>query len=499
MQHLTQPWQDVLFENLRSLRRIGKLCDVSLITKNGRGEDVTFMAHSIILVAASPYLAQELEKAGINETAVGLNLEHVPEQGIGPILDLLYGTIVTIRDQNHLHNVKLAASLLGILNIHKFLTSVEGDDPGRYPIRMQHHKVLSYGPSRKGWTPMKALSKACQTDGGGGAKAGTGELHIEEYTYHQNQNVDTELKCPYCSVFFTNKVLYLSHLSRIHPASKGEFWFSCVVCHEAFLSCSQYKDHLTTHPTQSPSKRASASKPRAASFLCQECGKVFLSNHRLSQHARTHKPTTSKAFQCPVCDLELATQEDVHEHVVSQHADHNDHICELCSKAFSTKRMLKNHKMFAHAVSATKLYYCQVCDKGFEEIAALSEHHKVHSTKKPDTSIKEAGSGKQNVTKLHGCAWCQKLFRRPYQIKNHLKKCAKKPKDVEETSPDPESDDMQSKGFKIEFPSDCVNSDVPITIELPEGMDLPPEIVLPSGENPIHILSADPDEEMADD
>ncbi|ELU01580.1 hypothetical protein CAPTEDRAFT_176805 [Capitella teleta] len=405
---------------------------------------------------------------------------HVPEPGVGPVLDLLYGTIVTIRDPDHFHDVKLAASLLGVLNLHNFLQTVEGDDVSRYPIRLQHHKVLSYGPSRRGWVPQKSISKACQTESAG-AKAS--DLHIEEYVYHKKQDFNSEVKCPYCSIFFTNKVVYLSHLSRIHPTSKGEFWFTCDTCKEAFLSCSQYKQHLEIHPVNNVTVVSSVKKTaKTGSFLCQECGKICLSSYRLNQHMRIHAQKTAKQkVACPVCDLKFNNQADVEEHVVSQHSDPNDNICELCSKVFSTKRMLKSHKMFAHAVSALTMHYCQFCDEGFDETSALREHLKVHSTKR----IKKEAAPPAPVLEeappipMNNCQFCQKAFRKPFQLRNHEKKCRLKPVVTQE-----DVGEGNQRAIHIELPLNYMASDVPITIELPEGMELPPEIVLPSGENP---------------
>ncbi|KAJ8964105.1 hypothetical protein NQ314_005130 [Rhamnusium bicolor] len=56
-----------------------------------------------------------------------------------------------------------------------------------------------------------------------------------------------------------------------------------------------------------------------------------------------------------------------------------DHLCGICDRAFSDKKLLTAH-MQVH--NGMKPYSCSICNKGFSYYSSLSAHKKIHLKEK---------------------------------------------------------------------------------------------------------------------
>ena len=66
-----------------------------------------------------------------------------------------------------------------------------------------------------------------------------------------------------------------------------------------------------------------------------------------------------KQFKCEICDYCCSTKGSLAWHVASVH----EFKFEICDRSFSQKSKMTIH--FASVHGRKKLYYCDICDKGF--------------------------------------------------------------------------------------------------------------------------------------
>ena len=110
---------------------------------------------------------------------------------------------------------------------------------------------------------------------------------------------------------------------------------------------------------------------------CTECDSEWMDRENLLDHVKhTHRPQA----QCDVCQMTMATQDQMKKHM-KRHPEKNP--CQHCSFMAASDESLKRHMILAHEV---KLVQCPNCDHQFTGRGRLWRHLKAHqcvSTKRP--------------------------------------------------------------------------------------------------------------------
>uniref|UniRef100_A0A1I8P3S6 C2H2-type domain-containing protein n=1 Tax=Stomoxys calcitrans TaxID=35570 RepID=A0A1I8P3S6_STOCA len=149
------------------------------------------------------------------------------------------------------------------------------------------------------------------------------------------------------------------------------------------------------------------------SLECEICHQLVPSYSQLQEHFSKNHTSVNCYLMC--CHLRLETRFDIDRHIRYHNAPHQLK-CEACCKSYGSEKQLKVHKRQVHTSKGgdknakskdiKKLegkYRCCKCSKGF----ASEKHLHVHN---------------QNVHKPKNleCNLCEKSFRRPASLRDHL-------------------------------------------------------------------------------
>ena len=129
--------------------------------------------------------------------------------------------------------------------------------------------------------------------------------------------------------------------------------------------------------------------------LCQDCGKVYMSESSLSLHVKI-KHTKFKYF-CPFEDCKKGFNikgEQMEEHIRT-HTGEKPHLCTICGEGFKNKHILKRHVDMHKGESK---FVCKYCQKQFRENNQLQNHERTHTGERP---FKCEQCGKCFVQKAH--------------------------------------------------------------------------------------------------
>lgn len=192
---------------------------------------------------------------------------------------------------------------------------------------------------------------------------------------------NSSVGCPNCSDSFDTFGLLLTHTNRAHKLTSGilceicgmhckdtnllrvhiktihqQAVILCTVCGEKF----ETKNKLLTHERNKHNKK----------YKCLVCPETFQSHYKRSQHmAAEHKNRTE--IKCLYCTKTFVFRSNMMSHVRTSHLNERNHICGVCGWRTNTGYKLKNH-MYKH--SGEKNFKCEVCDKAFTTRKIMRSH-----------------------------------------------------------------------------------------------------------------------------
>lgn len=198
--------------------------------------------------------------------------------------------------------------------------------------------------------------------------------------------------------------------------------YTCEVCLKHFISRARLRSHRQIHSTE-------------RNFMCQDCGSKFKTLNCLKNHTRNLH--SNIFFYCDLCDSKFKGKHELRCHLEAVHLKKKDHICQLCGKAFSRDKTLRQHllyhlnernivceicgfktinrpKMARHQKSHTgqRDFACSICGKRFLYSYNVTAHikHVHYHEKRPSTSEEKLM-----------CKICNKRFQKIWKVKEHMR------------------------------------------------------------------------------
>lgn len=211
---------------------------------------------------------------------------------------------------------------------------------------------------------------------------------------------------------------------------KGKKRYLCTVCTYSTLCCSNLKRHMKTHQPK-------VKYIEQDQFVCDQCGKQFVSRYGLNLHNRTiHKKTFkfvcetcgkgfNQKFQftnhcrkhirltikfCPICKEKCSSHDSLIEHFESCHQktdldpDQEQFRCKFCLTLCASKKALYSHVKGKHEPPT---YFCKHCDSKYRWRSSLKAHLKfAHNLKNLPYNIDVASQLIQSPWNCQGAIRC---------------------------------------------------------------------------------------------
>jgi KRAB domain-containing zinc finger protein len=254
-------------------------------------------------------------------------------------------------------------------------------------------------------------------------------------THLENEHSDTiekKFKCTYeadCTFSAAKKVNLLQHIQKMHK--RDEHTQKCDRCDKTFVYPSDLKQHVEkTHLGLRP-------------FVCEKCGKGYLSQNLLAQHQAkpTCKHSGAKQYKCETCNIDFCVVLSYVKHYHMVHGSQPPNmdagpvfLCDSCPKMYINQRTLEKHRREIHEgvpkgprQNVYKLQ-CPHCEKRLPK-SKLEEHilskHEMNTPYKCDQCTRSFGTAsflqthKKNLHQRVNCDLCGQNICNTFWLKRH--------------------------------------------------------------------------------
>ncbi|XP_018517266.1 zinc finger and BTB domain-containing protein 40 isoform X1 [Lates calcarifer] len=181
---------------------------------------------------------------------------------------------------------------------------------------------------------------------------------LEEHRQHIQEFHPKEFhKCPTCNKVFTSAALLDKHKGT-HSGAKP---FSCDLCNKSYQQLSGLWYH---NRTNHPDVFANHTRQLKTLVQCDVCFKFFpstasVAKHQAAEHQGEDNTGLNREFntgsaastvQCPCCPAVLGGEEELQEHIGSQHVSQSSEAfsCPLCSLICTSQMELQEHLLSCH-------------------------------------------------------------------------------------------------------------------------------------------------------
>jgi len=172
---------------------------------------------------------------------------------------------------------------------------------------------------------------------------------------------------------------------------------TCSYCKKTFKAFSDLQRHLVQHTGE-------------RTWQCEVCPKSFGQKYHLTRHMETHSGVRNQVWHmCNICGKEFTSSRSRNVHELS-HSGEFLYYCEYCNKGFNEKSIMHKHVVKRHGGSYE--HFCEKCERGFMTSRALNTHKPICGIVKPK-KVKKMG--------VHPCVICNKIFNRKCNLERHIK------------------------------------------------------------------------------
>uniref|UniRef100_A0A1B0CJE2 Putative c2h2-type zn-finger protein n=1 Tax=Lutzomyia longipalpis TaxID=7200 RepID=A0A1B0CJE2_LUTLO len=184
--------------------------------------------------------------------------------------------------------------------------------------------------------------------------------------------------------------------------------FTCGECGKILSTKGSLKSHLSRHR-------------QAGEYKCPECEEIFRNFNARKRHINLihlHR----KVHQCPFCEESFQYYNTHREHIRKVHEKEQDVECSDCPKKFFSHEELLQHRVIHDFVPK-----CEDCGKIYRDIRALKKHmrilHKISKYQPPELIpiLHRSQKTPEIPRKTFLCEKCQKHFKGPLNLQNHLR------------------------------------------------------------------------------
>lgn len=213
-------------------------------------------------------------------------------------------------------------------------------------------------------------------------------------------NIDvTDAKCRFCDVNFDlnemkthvakhDLLLNPDHPDGVVPFRLDKNSWRCLNCSEFFNNFLNLYSHMNSHYQH---------------YVCDVCGKGFMTGYRLRRHSEVH---VSGTFPCDVCGLILPMRSARECHKANVHYKSPRYECPMCLVRFEDYYERMKHLKVEHREKEVT-YKCDYCDLVFSTSSKRAAHVKgTHLSLRNDFP----------------CTQCDNRFKSSFRLKSHMRK-----------------------------------------------------------------------------
>ena len=210
--------------------------------------------------------------------------------------------------------------------------------------------------------------------------------HFDRISSHLIMCQNSSHLCQSCQINFQSKQLLVNHLKTIHFDPRP---YQCDFCSKKFKTRASLQKHSTKNHQNT-----------LQTHQCDLCPKkfikkIYLTNHKFKFH------NLNKSFMCNLCGKRFLTENSLKTHI-STHENPVCFQCEVCQKEFHRKDRYDNHVKIHKGI---KPFGCHICSKSFITSTKLKEHERRHKGEKRFT-----------------CLLCHKKYSGSFDLRKHVKK-----------------------------------------------------------------------------
>ncbi|XP_023939824.2 myoneurin isoform X6 [Bicyclus anynana] len=164
-------------------------------------------------------------------------------------------------------------------------------------------------------------------------------------------------------------------------------------------------------------------------FICETCGKAFVTMQRMLNHSRTHE---RRDFPCKRCGETLTSYAGLYAHTAKVHRSNKRYKCPICDEKFASYKYRMKHLNTVHG-EKTALFPCPSCPKVFDLCSRRTAHIRSHHLQERNHSCSVCGmkffsnyelqehSIKHAGARIYQCDVCKKSYARLKTLREHMR------------------------------------------------------------------------------